>query len=741
VKALHKNKVSEVFMLAQYWYENDINCDVTIRCSDLHFSEFRCHRLIIRDLINYEYGTDLYELDDVDQLIIPDLTSKQLQAYIRVLYGFEEESYDISIKTEQQDFNVKVKIEEVDEEYIGEDFNSEPTVWKTDPISVDHFMNTKDESLDKEVVKKEKILQIFSCELCERCFTDKYKLKRHMLVHSDESGFKCCIITCESAFKRRDALLKHYKNVHTSKDEQELIEIKLHEENALNAEKNLEKKKASKERQKERKKDRKKLEVGVSCQFCAKVFHRQDHLTRHLLAHTGERPHKCDICLADFTRKDKLNYHLKKAHREVIFLCHCSKIFISEVEFDQHIQSNPDHYEEELPIPELKKQDDVIGEESVNENKIEGESGDMNIDDDSSVPIKNENQDNISSDINKLASDTLFDENEPAKNKKIVKKAKKKEKVKDGVEIYQCSYCPETFISIKDRKSHYLSFHYDILKSSGLLFKNKKVLGIKNSFCTEEGCGKAFRNKSEVQDHINVVHKKIKNFICHLCSHPFPYKKNLRLHMALKHDDTNENIMCPKCGDVFGSKIKLSAHMAYKHRKNVKILQCSYCDYKTHQTGYMKIHERAHRGEKPEICQWCGSGFNCKKTLKDHERLHTGEKPFVCPVCEKGYAQRSNLRLHVRSSHKLELKDIEEKKPKYLGKYNSNTGNENQTNTIGKYNSNTGNENQTNTIELPNIATTENLENSEHKATSSTTVLFPSILRTLPYLKGPFDSA
>jgi len=104
-------------------------------------------------------------------------------------------------------------------------------------------------------------------------------------------------------------------------------------------------------------------------------------------------------------------------------------------------------------------------------------------------------------------------------------------------------------------------------------------------------------------------------------------------------------------------------------------------------------------------------------------------------------SNRTLGRLHVRSSHKLELKDIEEKKPKYLGKYNTNTGNENQANTIGKYNSNTGNENQTNTIELPNISTTENVENSEHKATSSTTVLFPSILRTLPYLKGPFDSA
>ena len=30
------------------------------------------------------------------------------------------------------------------------------------------------------------------------------------------------------------------------------------------------------------------------------------------------------------------------------------------------------------------------------------------------------------------------------------------------------------------------------------------------------------------------------------------------------------------------------------------------------------------KGEKPEICQWCGKGFNGKATLRNHERLHTG---------------------------------------------------------------------------------------------------------------------
>jgi len=706
-----------VFSLAQYWYENDINCDVSIRCFDQYQSEFRCHRIIIRDLINYEYATDLYQLEDVDQLIIPDLTSKQLQAYIRVLYGFDErlkdETFDISIKTEQQDVNVKVKIEE--EEFVEDDLNNDSTVsWQNDPILIDPMI-INNIYVNKEVVKKEKI---YTCEVCDKSFTDKSKLKRHMLVHSDEPAFKCCITSCDGSFSRRDGLLRHYKRVHTSTEEQDIIEKKLNEENVINAEKSLEKKK-------QRKKVNRKLDIGLSCQFCQKVFHRQDHLSRHLLAHTGERPFKCDICLADFTRKDKLNFHLRKNHRDMIFVCHCSKIFIVESEFDEHIQSNPDHYEEELPVPELIKQppqDDINMEQSVPDSSMKGESKEMNVYDVADTNIKNENTDGVSSEINQLTNLTV-DENKPKEKKKIKKKVVKKVKEKE-VQVHQCSYCPLTFPSDKSRKVHYLGCHYEILKSSGLLYKNKKVLGIKNAFCPEEGCGKAFRNKSEVEDHINVKHKKIKNFICHLCSHPFPYRKNLRLHMALKHDDSNENIMCPKCGDVFGSKIKLSAHMAYKHKKNEKILQCSYCDYKTAQSGYMKIHERAHRGEKPEICQWCGSGFNCKKTLKDHERLHTGEKPYVCPICEKGYAQRSNLRLHVRSTHKLELRDIEEKKPKHLGSYNSNAGNESNSNNVG-------------------LPTTSKLDNTEvvTETKPSTPALFPSILRTFPHFKRDFDSA
>ena len=50
------------------------------------------------------------------------------------------------------------------------------------------------------------------------------------------------------------------------------------------------------------------------CDICGKKFTRPQHVTRHKLLHTGERPHTCprDNCDKSFSREDKLKYHLIK---------------------------------------------------------------------------------------------------------------------------------------------------------------------------------------------------------------------------------------------------------------------------------------------------------------------------------------------------------------------------------------------------------------------------------------------
>ena len=48
------------------------------------------------------------------------------------------------------------------------------------------------------------------------------------------------------------------------------------------------------------------------CDICGKKFTRPQHVIRHKLLHTGEKPHACPNCDKSFAREDKLKHHLLK---------------------------------------------------------------------------------------------------------------------------------------------------------------------------------------------------------------------------------------------------------------------------------------------------------------------------------------------------------------------------------------------------------------------------------------------
>ena len=47
----------------------------------------------------------------------------------------------------------------------------------------------------------------------------------------------------------------------------------------------------------------------LCCGECGRKFSRKDHLKRHSLTHSGEKPHICNICDSRFTRVDALQLH------------------------------------------------------------------------------------------------------------------------------------------------------------------------------------------------------------------------------------------------------------------------------------------------------------------------------------------------------------------------------------------------------------------------------------------------
>ena len=178
----------------------------------------------------------------------------------------------------------------------------------------------------KEGVKSE------VCNICNKAFTRKEKLKRHVqMVH--EGTKKCTCTHCGDQFFDNYHLMRHIKNIHEKEKEQicpvcdsrflmkkELKEhiSKMHEEIK-----------------------------PYDCQLCDKSFKKEESWIKHKeRVHEGKvKDWQCTICGANFFDKTVLETHIKGVHEKIKLNTEklpcsiCQKIFTTKQHLNRHISS------------------------------------------------------------------------------------------------------------------------------------------------------------------------------------------------------------------------------------------------------------------------------------------------------------------------------------------------------------------------------------------------------------------
>ncbi|XP_061880723.1 mucin-2-like [Entelurus aequoreus] len=189
-------------------------------------------------------------------------------------------------------------------------------------------------------------------------------------------------------------------------------------------------------------------------------------------------------------------------------------------------------------------------------------------------------------------------------------------------------------------------------------------------------CGRVLSSPAVLESHMN-LHIGHRPFSCRICRKDFPDARGLRRHSWV-HADSRIHV-CQQCGKGFVYSYCLTKHLQMVHRKikpfvcqicdkafftkvdvedhirihtGEKPFQCHICEKRFVKKIELRAHLKWHSGEKRHWCPYCGKGFFDYNNLKRHKYIHTGEKPKSCPHCPKHFKQSSHLKKHVRTIHK-----------------------------------------------------------------------------------------
>ncbi|KAJ8923938.1 hypothetical protein NQ315_006714 [Exocentrus adspersus] len=205
---------------------------------------------------------------------------------------------------------------------------------------------------------------------------------------------------------------------------------------------------------------------------------------------------------------------------------------------------------------------------------------------------------------------------------------------------FKCNECGEKYLFWKPLTSHLWRLHridMDLYSCDKCEYKSFSLAKLNNIH--------------------KLIHSEVRAFLCDICNKSFKNSKQLRNHKMTHKNKSHLLHICEGCSKTFTDRRQLKIHMDVVHKK-IRPYLCSYCGYKGSSRSSLKMHIRQHTGEKPFSCESCSYTTSDHNSLRRHKLRHTGQKPYKCTYCSYACIQSSTYKTHLKTKHPGMEKDL-----------------------------------------------------------------------------------
>lgn len=142
--------------------------------------------------------------------------------------------------------------------------------------------------------------------------------------------------------------------------------------------------------------------------------------------------------------------------------------------------------------------------------------------------------------------------------------------VHDKLRPFKCSHCPKSFAAAASKRIHELSHTDDFPYQC-------------------EFCDRRFRLPSKLKIH-SEIHTTKPELLCPICKRSQTSQEELEAHVK-NHDDNR--LQCPSCGHLFRKRSNLNDHYNAVHLK-LRPYKCDFCELGFGDRKTRRVHQRSH---------------------------------------------------------------------------------------------------------------------------------------------------